>query len=229
MYYSAELFVRKGPLGLLWFCGHATTSEMLRRLRKHVILTSDLVLLCTNVREPPVVLALPTQSALLRGVVRVEQEQAKFLDDDSKEALKMFAYTSRQVTAKQLHLMSEQKIVAERGGRHVTLSEADLTMMADDLFSFDMDHLDMALNMVDERELVREVDLVEMTEEAVERRRKDRAAFTRPLEEITMTPSSFEYSDVEVSERQLCNAAAESLLTRICSCSWRENVRPVEV
>lgn len=39
--------------------------------------------LCLSVRNPELILALPTQSTLLRGVVRIEQKQTSFLYIDA--------------------------------------------------------------------------------------------------------------------------------------------------
>lgn len=55
-------------------------------MHKHTILNADLRSLCADVLSPPVALALPTQSTLLRGVVRIENKQANYLLDDALDA-----------------------------------------------------------------------------------------------------------------------------------------------
>ena len=51
----------------------------LRKLSKHAVLSSDLSLMCNSVEQPPVPLALPTQSTLLKGVVNIENKKAHYL------------------------------------------------------------------------------------------------------------------------------------------------------
>ena len=74
MFYSRELLSRRGPLGTIWLAG-----SYLRRLDKRSILASNLVRMCAEVENPPVPLALPTQSTLLLGVVNIEQRKSKYL------------------------------------------------------------------------------------------------------------------------------------------------------
>ena len=74
MFYSRELLSRRGPLGTIWLAG-----SYLRRLDKRVILQANVVTMCEEVQNPPVPLALPTQSTLLLGVVNIEQRKSKYL------------------------------------------------------------------------------------------------------------------------------------------------------
>jgi hypothetical protein len=49
------------------------------KVSKSVILSSDIRAMCADVEAPPNPLALPTQSMLLRGVVRIEFRKAVYL------------------------------------------------------------------------------------------------------------------------------------------------------
>lgn len=42
--------------------------------------------MCKNVLNPPVALALPTQSTLMRGIVRIEGRQTHYLFEDAVDA-----------------------------------------------------------------------------------------------------------------------------------------------
>ena len=81
MYYARDLFVKRGPLGTIWLAGN-----FLRKVSKLTILSSDVTLMCGSVLHPPVALALPAQSTLLRGVCRIENKKAVYLLDDALEA-----------------------------------------------------------------------------------------------------------------------------------------------
>lgn len=81
MFYSRELLSRRGPLGTIWLAGN-----YLRKVSKQQILASDIAEMCHNVVQPPLPLALPTQSTLLRGVVRIENKKAVYLLDAALEA-----------------------------------------------------------------------------------------------------------------------------------------------
>ena len=74
MFYSRELLSKRGPLGTIWLAG-----SYLRKLTKATILSSNLVQMCDDVENPPVPLALPTQSTLLFGVVCIEKRKAGYL------------------------------------------------------------------------------------------------------------------------------------------------------
>jgi len=81
MFYSNELFVKKGLLAKLWLAG-----THFRKLSKSAIVTSKIKSMCGNVSEPPLPLALPTQATLLRGVVRIENKKAAYLLGDALDA-----------------------------------------------------------------------------------------------------------------------------------------------
>ena len=74
MFYSRELLSKRGPLGTIWLAG-----SYLSRLSKAAIRNSNLTTMCASVENPPVPLALPTQSTLLLGVVRIEQKKISYL------------------------------------------------------------------------------------------------------------------------------------------------------
>jgi len=74
MFYSYELFVRKGPLAKIWIAGTAH-----QKLNKLHILEAAISKMCGAVADPPVKLALPTQSILLKGIVRIEYRKAEYL------------------------------------------------------------------------------------------------------------------------------------------------------
>ena len=74
MFYSHELLSKRGPLGTIWLAG-----VYLRKLSKQAVLSSDLSAMCGSVERPPVQLALPTQSTLLKGVVNIENKKAHYL------------------------------------------------------------------------------------------------------------------------------------------------------
>lgn len=57
-----------------------------RKLSKVQILASDIMKMCRTVLKPPVALALPTQSTLLRGVCRIEYKKASYLLSDAIDA-----------------------------------------------------------------------------------------------------------------------------------------------
>ena len=90
MFYSHELLSKRGPLGTIWLAG-----VYLRKLSKHAVLSSDLSLMCSNVEQPPVPLALPTQSTLLKGVVNIENKKAHYLLGPTNSAQQRTAAAQR--------------------------------------------------------------------------------------------------------------------------------------
>jgi len=70
-----------------------------RKLTRSVILKYNLVQLCETIKMPKVPLALPTQSTLLRGVVRIEEKQTHFLFTDAIEARARLLAANQQAAA----------------------------------------------------------------------------------------------------------------------------------
>eukprot|EP00474_Spongospora_subterranea_P008343 CRZ08801.1 hypothetical protein [Spongospora subterranea] len=81
MYFSSELFVKRGPLGNLWLAG-----TVFHKLSKKIILSSNINELCKSIQSPPVPLALPARAQLFLGVCRIMDKKARYLLIDATEA-----------------------------------------------------------------------------------------------------------------------------------------------
>ncbi|CEP02146.1 hypothetical protein PBRA_002411 [Plasmodiophora brassicae] len=81
MYFSSELFVKRGPLGNLWLAG-----TVFHKLSKKAILNSNIVSMCKSIQNPPVPLALPARALLFMGVCRIMDKKAHYLLVDAVDA-----------------------------------------------------------------------------------------------------------------------------------------------
>lgn len=90
MYFSSELFVKRGPLGNLWLvrfvCGSlieradsVQAGTVFHKLSKKAILNSNIVSMCKSIQNPPVPLALPARALLFMGVCRIMDKKAHYL------------------------------------------------------------------------------------------------------------------------------------------------------
>jgi hypothetical protein len=68
----------------------------MRKVHKHQVLHANVEQLCGIVENPPVALALPTQSTLLRGVVRIENKKATYLLEDAEGATSRLIEPAKQ-------------------------------------------------------------------------------------------------------------------------------------
>lgn len=92
MYYSSELFVKKGPLGKAWLAG-----TMFRKLSKHHIATANIVKLCERIEKPAANINLHSTGTLLTGVCRIESKQAQYLLADAIDAKTHLRYTQQKL------------------------------------------------------------------------------------------------------------------------------------
>jgi len=93
MYYSTDLFVKKGPLGKVWLAG-----TMMRKLNKTHIMGTDIVKICVHIERPVTELALPAKATLLRGVCRIEGKKAQYLLADAIEAKTHLRFQQSKLT-----------------------------------------------------------------------------------------------------------------------------------
>lgn len=91
MYYSTDLFVRRGPLGVIWLASHKKDW-----VKRDVILAQNITQCCRNVEDAPVVLALPAQSTLMKGIVNLEAWQWEHLKEQSGDVIKRWKYAEKK-------------------------------------------------------------------------------------------------------------------------------------
>ncbi|KAK4950542.1 sister chromatid cohesion protein 1 [Elasticomyces elasticus] len=94
MFYSEQLLAKNGPLGRIWLA-----SNVERKLTKNHVLTSDLSSsVNTIVNETQAPIALRMSAQLMLGVVRIYGRKARYLLDDSNEALVKIRMTFKNTT-----------------------------------------------------------------------------------------------------------------------------------
>jgi len=137
MFFVSELFVKKGSLGNIWLEG-----TMSRKLKKNQIMTSNVTLMCKSIHKPPVALALPTQSTLLRGVVRIHNRKAGYLLEDAHEAQSQMRVVSRAAVVS----LPERKLISNYDA--ITFREDESVSVMIDLP--DISSLDDLASIIDE-------------------------------------------------------------------------------
>ncbi len=89
----------------------------------------DVCVCSESVASPPVHLALPTQSTLLRGVVRIENKKSQYLEEDANEAVRTMQYGAPGVGPRVTKptTMDPTKLKAKADA--ITYSEPDPNML----------------------------------------------------------------------------------------------------
>ena len=80
MYFSRDLFIKKGPISTLWLAG-----SVLRKLGRGSVMREDIVILCQSLLHPPVPLALRAVSTLMLGVTRIYERKVHFTLAEASE------------------------------------------------------------------------------------------------------------------------------------------------
>lgn len=104
-----------------------------------------------------------------------------------------------------MQLLSDKSLETQRKAQGITYDIDDLNILLDPYYIYDIDHINDALAAGDDRQLV-EIPLEELSfEEQVElRRRAHILAQRRTADELTTTPGSMEFSDVELARERYC-------------------------
>ena len=80
------------------------------------------------------------------------------MSEEASDTLRRFSFTSKQTTAKSLQLLPDSIIKAHR--KDITYNEADINLLLDEHYEFNIDHLYDSLDVADDRQFMPTTDTI---------------------------------------------------------------------
>lgn len=146
MFYSQYVLTKKGPLAKIWLAAH-----MQSKLTKAMVFATDVRKAVDKIMSPDAPMALRLTSNLLLGVARILSRKAKYLLQESSEALTKMKLTFKLGSSTALDLPAKQNNAAYNA---ITLDDAQAAPLLDlDLLPRRPDHSHTSSYLAAERDI----------------------------------------------------------------------------
>jgi len=159
MYYSTELFIKKGSMGKIWLAG-TLGQRWSKKFSKKEILSESIGGCCEQIQSPPIPLAFAAESILMYGTVVIYHfhvvEHSKHANQ-SYERLVKYARKTRDKT--KIDLPPQQR---QADSNEITLQQrpvhVDVDVEADFEFDLDIGEMEMEVMTIDMDDIDLDVD-----------------------------------------------------------------------
>lgn len=122
MFYAQAVLTKKGPLAKIWLAAH-----MQNKLTKAMVFATDVSDSVSKIIHPEAPMALRLTSNLLLGVARILSRKAKYLMQDSSEAMTKMKLTFRSAAQAALDLPDDEDNAAFNA---ITLADDEAHLLA---------------------------------------------------------------------------------------------------